>query len=60
MPLVAQSLKIEFSHNNCALQEALFSGMNFTEKVGLPGLCERKHEEELVYQASLKGKMKKN
>ena len=24
MPLVAQSLKIEFSHNNCALQEVFF------------------------------------
>ena len=46
MPLAAQSLKIEFSHNNCALQEVFFFRHEFDRK--------------LVYQASLKGKMKNN
>ena len=46
MPLVAQSLKIEFSHNNCALQEVLFFRHEFHGK--------------LVYQVSVKGNMKKN
>jgi len=31
-PLVAQSLKIEFSHNNCALQEVFFFGHEFDRR----------------------------
>ena len=47
MPLVAQSLKIEFSHNNCALQEVFFFQAWIWQKIGLPGLPKRENEEEL-------------
>jgi hypothetical protein len=53
MPLFAQSLKIEFSHNNCALQEVFFFQAWIWQKIGLPGLSKRENEEELVYQACL-------
>ena len=60
MPLVAQSLKIEFSHNNCALQEVPFVRHEFHGKLVYQVSVKGNMKRNLVYQASLKGKMKKN
>ena len=61
-PVVAQSSNNEIPHGNRALWETFFPGLNFNKncKGTVLQLLQTKNEEELLYQASSKMKMKKN